>query len=58
VETARTAGRPDAAVFRRLSDQFGQYAGAHLRAQVYFRADAANQGAWPDDPFRHVFAAE
>jgi len=58
-ETARTAGRPDAAVFRRLSDRFEQYAGALTYARkVYFRADATNQGAWPDDPFHHVFAAE
>ena len=58
-ETARTAGRPDAALFRRLSDRFEQYAGALTYARkVYFRADAASPGAWPGDPFHHVFAAE
>ena len=58
-ETARTAGRPDASLFRRLSDRFEQYAGALTYARkVYFRADAASPGAWPGDPFRHLFAAE
>ena len=58
-ETARTAGRPDAALFRRLSDRFEQYAGALTYARkVYFRADAAHPFGWPGDPFGHVFAAE
>lgn len=58
-ETARTGGRTDAPVFRRLADRFEQYAGALTYARkVYFRADAATPGTWPGDPFRHVFAGE
>jgi len=58
-ETARAGGRPEAPLFRRLSDRFEQYAGALSYARkVYFRADAWSKGAWPGDPFRHVFSGE
>ena len=58
-EMARARSEAEAPLYRRLSDRFEMYAGALTYARkVYFRADAANQGAWPDDPFHHVFAAE
>ncbi len=58
-ETARTAGRPDAPLFRRLSDRFEQYAGALTYARkVYFRANAVPAEAWPADPFFRALLAE
>ena len=58
-ETERARGRPEASLFRRLSERFEQYAGALSYARkVYFRADAGDRGAWPGDPFRHVLAGD
>lgn len=58
-EVARTGGRADAPLFRRLSDGFEQYAGALSYARkVYFRADAWGRGPWPGDPFGRMFAGE
>jgi hypothetical protein len=57
-ETARAGGKPDARLFRRLSDRFEQYAGALSYARkVYFRSDgwppAAGSG---DSSFRPLLA--
>jgi hypothetical protein len=53
-ETARADGKPDAPLFRRLSDRFEQYAGALSYARkVYFRSADWPPRAWPEDPFPH-----
>jgi hypothetical protein len=58
-ETARTAGQPEAPLFRRLSDRFEEYAGALTYARkVYFRADVWEPGAWPGDPFQRLLDRE
>jgi len=49
-ETERTSGRPDAALFRRLSDRFEQFAGALSYARkVYLRSDEWPPAGWSDD---------
>ncbi len=58
-ETARAGGKPDAPLFRRLSDRFEQYAGALSYARkVYFRSERWPPGAWPDDPFFRTLLQE
>ena len=48
-ETERASGRPDAPLYRRLSDRFEHFAGALSYARkVYFRSE---QWPPPDDPF-------
>lgn len=58
-ETARAGGRPDAPLFRRLSERFEQYAGALSYARkVYFRSEQWPLGARPDDPFLRALLSE
>jgi hypothetical protein len=54
-ETARAGGKPEAPLYRRLSDRFEQYAGALSYARkVYFRSPDWPPGSWPDDPYGRV----
>jgi hypothetical protein len=54
-ETARVGGKPDAPLYRRLSDRFEQYAGALSYARkVYFRSPEWPPPGWPDDPFPQI----
>jgi hypothetical protein len=58
-ETARAGGRPDAPLFRRLSERFEQYAGALSYARkVYFRSEQWPPGTRPDDPFLRALLSE
>jgi hypothetical protein len=58
-EAARARSRPDAPLYRRLSERFEQYAGALTYARkVYFHTSGTGTDAFPGDPFRHVFAGE
>jgi hypothetical protein len=51
-ETARAGGKPEAPLYRRLSERFEQYAGALSYARkVYFRSSDWPPRARPDDPF-------
>jgi hypothetical protein len=58
-ETARSGGRTDAPLYRRLSDRFEHYAGALSYARkVYFRSEHWPPGVRPDDPFFRALATE
>jgi hypothetical protein len=58
-ETARTGGREEAPLFRRLSDRFEQYAGALSYARkVYFRSEHWPPGGGPDQQFFGAIPAE
>lgn len=58
-ETERAGGRPDAPLYRRLSDSFEHYAGALSYARkVYFGSEQWPPGTRPDDPFFRALAAE
>ena len=51
-ETARADGKPNASLYRRLSDRFEQYAGVlDYARKVYFRSPEWPPRSWPDDPF-------
>ncbi len=55
-ETSRAGGRPDAPLFRRLSEHFERYSGAlsYMRA-VYFRSERLPWSEPSGDPFsRHI----
>ena len=57
-ETARAGGKPEAPLFRRLSERFEQYAGALGYARkVYFRTEPGSDG-WSGDPFASILLTE
>jgi hypothetical protein len=57
-ETARASGKPEAPLFRRLSERFEQYAGALGYARkVYFRTEPGSDG-WSGDPFTSILLTE
>ena len=57
-ETERAGGRPDAPLFRRLSDRFEHYAGALSYARkVYFGSAQWPPDARPDDPSFRALSA-
>src|SRR5262249_33991351 len=50
-ETARAGGKPEAPLYRRLSDRFEEYAGAlNYTRKVYFRSDEWPPRLATDDP--------